>query len=539
MIIACAHTAQRPRGAAARLFRAGACALAASIWALAGAPLLAHEQGPNSGEQAGEQLPAHAAPEAWHVGRLEFRACEVGALRANGVPTQAGYCTTMSVPENWDDPAGRRIALRIALVRSFATEADPDLVVFLDGGPGGAATEDYPAVAGALSPLRKHHHILLIDQRGTGGSNPLACGDALEVEVVQPWSELSTASDRDKQLQRVRHCLAVLEPKASPQFYTTTDAVRDLEAVRQALGEPPLDLIGISYGTRLAQQYAARYPQAVRSIVLDSAVPNRLVLLSEHARNLEDVVQARLAQCQSDPDCKGRFGDVYANLRAVHQRLQSRPESIELRDPTSFALVRRTLGAEDLASLVRFYLYSASTSALLPYVISEAHEGRYAPMLGQAQLVVGQLSETLSGGLSASVLCAEDADLLRERTQDETTLLGVGPVRAALLACSVWPRGARPANFHEPFHTARPVLVLAGELDPVTPPRYGAEIVEPLAHARLLVAPAQGHSVLGAGCMPRLVGEFVRDLEPARLDEQCLHMLGDSAVFLDANGSAP
>jgi pimeloyl-ACP methyl ester carboxylesterase len=478
-------------------------------------------------------------PETLRMGQFEFKACEVGAQRANGVPTQAAFCASLAVPENWDDPAGRHIGLRVALVRSLAAEADRDLVVFLDGGPGGAATEDYPALAAALSPLRKHRHILLVDQRGTGGSNALACGDELALPVDKPAREGAGGTDRARQRVRVRRCLAALAPKAAPQFYTTIDAVRDLEAVRQALGDPPLDLVGVSYGTRVAQQYAARYPDAVRAIVLDSAVPNRLVLLSEHARNLEDMVQRRLARCQAEAACAGRFGDPYASLREVQQRLRRHPQSVELPDPRSFALVRRTMEADDLAALVRFYMYSASTSALLPFVINEARAGRYAPLLGQAQLVVGEVSETLGGGMPASVLCSEDADLLRESPQDKGTLLGEGAVRTALLACEVWPHRARPANFHQPFHSSAPVLVLAGEFDPVTPPRYGKEIVEALPHARLLTAPGQGHAVIGVGCMPKLVGNFVQQLDPVRLDDQCLQNMGDAAVFLDANGAAP
>ncbi|SPE24236.1 Alpha/beta hydrolase [Burkholderiales bacterium] len=490
-------------------------------------------------EASADQARPAAAADSLAMGQLEFKACEIGAQRTNGVPTQAAFCATLPVPENWEQPAGRHIGLRVALVRSLAAEADRDLVVFLDGGPGGAATEDYPALAAALSPLRKHHHILLVDQRGTGGSNPLACGDELALEVDKPSRAGVSGADRTRQLARVRRCLAALAPKAAPQFYTTSAAVQDLEAVRQALGDLPLDLVGVSYGTRVAQQYAARYPDAVRSIVLDSAVPNRLVLLSEHARNLEDVVQRRLARCQADAACVGRFGDPYASLRAVQQRLRQHPQSIELRDPRSFALVRRTLAADDLAALVRFYMYSASTSALLPFVITEARDGRYAPLLGQAQLVVGEVSETLGGGVAASVLCSEDADLLHERPQDRATLLGDEPVRAALLACEVWPHRPRPRDFHQPFHTSAPVLVLAGELDPVTPPRYGNEIVDALPHARLLIAPGQGHAVIGVGCMPKLVGNFVQQLDPARLDDQCLQSLGDTAVFLDANGAAP
>jgi pimeloyl-ACP methyl ester carboxylesterase len=499
--------------------------------------------------------PAKAATvsEQWLVGQLELRGCEIGATSSHGIPSQAAFCTDYSVPEDWDRPAGRQIRLRVAIVRALAAEADPDMVVFLDGGPGGAATQDYPAVANALAPLRKRHHLLLIDQRGTGSSNPLECADRASLDAegadgpARPTpSETSIASvapsaqaDRAAQIERVRRCADRLAPRAAPQFYTTTDAIRDLEAVRQALGAPALDLVGVSYGTRVAQQYARRYPAFVRSIVLDSPVPNPLALLSEHARNLEDVVRQRLGRCRDNPACFRRYGDSYAALKQVQAQLRRQPQEVEMRDPQSFALVHRTLGADELAALVRFYTYSAATSALLPYVIAEAQAGRYAPLLGQAQLVVGDVTEHLNGGMSASVLCAEDADLLVDRPQDEGTLLGSGVVSDARRSCAVWPHGQRPADFHEAFRGSMPVLVLAGELDPVTPPRYGMQIVKELPHARMLLAPGQGHAVIGVGCMPRLVSAFVERLDPEHLDDRCLQVLGETAVFLDVNGAEP
>jgi pimeloyl-ACP methyl ester carboxylesterase len=525
---------------ARRPARAGAlaCALAAALGAGA-LPASADTSAAGTGSRASAgTVASHATPgrarKAWRLGQVELRACEVGAHHASGLATHAAYCAAFEVPEDWDQPAGRHIRLRVALVPSLAAEPDRDVAVFLDGGPGGAATEDYPAVAAALAPLRKRRHILLIDQRGTGASNPLDCGDALTLDVDAPAPASSAA-----QLARIRRCVAELAPKAAPQFYTTTDAVRDLEAVRSALGAPSLDLIGVSYGTRVAQQYAARYPQAVRSLVLDSPVPNELVLLSEHARNLEDAVQQRLARCRAEPACAHRFGDPYASLLQVRDRLRRQAPTVEMRDPQSFALVRRTLHADDLAALVRFYAYSATTSALLPYVISEARDGRFAPLLSQAQLVVGDLSGQLSGGMSASVLCAEDADLLQERPQDDATLLGGETVRAARLACAAWPHRPRPADFHRAFQTSAPVLVLGGEFDPVTPPRYGRQIVQALPRARLLLAPGQGHAVLGIGCMPKLVDGFLQSLDPAGLDDRCLRRLGETAFFVDANGAGP
>jgi len=479
------------------------------------------------------------------LGQVEFAACEVGAPHGNGVASQRAFCTTFDVPENWDDPGARHIGLHVAIVRTLAPEADPDLVVFLDGGPGGAATEDYPALAGAFAPLRKRHHILLIDQRGTGASNALACDDTPALDADHPaphspWAALAVPGKAAQQA-RIRDCVRALAPRADPRFYATTDAVRDLEALRQALGSPQLDLVGVSYGTRVAQRYATQFPQAVRSVVLDSAVPSGLVLMRDFAGNLEQALQGRLARCRADAACTARYGDPYANLRQVRAQLRRAPQMVELHDPQTFAVERQAMGADELAALVRFYMYSAPTSALLPYLISEARAGRFGPLLAQEHLVAGDMSERLNGGMSASVLCTEDADLLRERPQDEDTVLGGGMVRAALTTCAAWPHRGRPADFHAPFHTAAPVLVLAGEFDPVTPPRYGSEIVAALdsGRARLLLAPGQGHAVLGIGCMPRLVGEFVRGGDPARLDDACLRVLGDMPPFLGVNGPAP
>lgn len=493
--------------------------------------------GARAAEPAGDTL----TPDRWHLGSLDLRPCTVGARGGSGLPTEAAYCTTLDVPEDWEAPAGRHIGLHLALVRSTGADADPDLVVFLDGGPGGAATEDYPAMAPALAPLRKRHHILLVDQRGTGASNPLDCEDDLTLEGDKPDRRAVPPAPGDAAAQQAatRRCLAALAPRAAPQFYATTDAVRDLEAVRQALGGRALDLVGVSYGTRVAQQYSVRYPQAVRSIVLDSPVPNRVALLSEHARNLEAALQQRLALCGATPACAQRYGDSAAVLRAVLERLRRQPQTVQLPDPRSDEPRPQRLGADDLAQLLRFYLYSDTTSALVPLVIAQAHGGQYAAVLAQSRIVVGDVAEHLSNGMAASVLCTEDADLLQDQPQDAATLLGAGLVSVARATCALWPHRGRPAGFHEPLRTDVPLLVLSGQFDPVTPQQYGAEIVARLPHARQLLAPGQGHAVLGVGCMPKLVAAFVRDRDPARLDDRCLAALGAAPAFLDVNGARP
>jgi len=464
-------------------------------------------------------------PEVLRLGALTLQPCSIGRHDA-GVASLRAYCAPVQVPEDRAAPQGRQLQLRVAVVSAEAAQADADLVVFLDGGPGGAATEDYPALAAAFAPLRKRHAVLLIDQRGTGASNPLDCED----------QDSAAAAPDPAQL---RKCLGQLTPHAAPEHYTTSDAVEDLEAVRRALGSPPLDLIGVSYGTRVAQQYARRYGRAVRAMVLDGAVPNALAIGSEHARNLEAVLRDLFARCRASAECAGRYGDPYQTLRRVQARLRAQPQTLNLRDPYDFRVQQQVLTADTLAQLVRVYTYSPYTAALLPYVLQQADRGEYAPLTAQAQAVVGDVAQGLSAGMALSVSCAEDADRLRIDPADAETVLGNTLIAGLLAACPLWPHGARPEGFGEPLRGPLPVLVLAGEHDPVTPARYGEAIVQTLPRARLLRLAGQGHGVLAVGCVPRLVDRFIRNLDARGLDAHCLDVLAQTPPFMDANGAGP
>jgi pimeloyl-ACP methyl ester carboxylesterase len=210
-----------------------------------------------------------------------------------------------------------------------------------------------------------------------------------------------------------------------------------------------------------------------------------------------------------------------------------------LRDPYTFRMQQKTIDADQLAQLLRFYAYSPYTAALLPYVLAEADAGRYAPLLGQTQVVIGDVADHLNGGMALSVTCTEDVDQLRPNSADAGTVLGNSLIEWLLAVCPSWPHATRPANFAAPLAGAVPVLLLAGEHDPVTPPRYAAAIARTLPNGRVLNVAGQGHGLLTIGCMPRLLGEFIRTLDARHLDAHCLEALGQTPAFVDANGANP
>jgi pimeloyl-ACP methyl ester carboxylesterase len=481
------------------------------------------------------QLAAPIATDArtFTLGTLTFTACQLPQDRSGA--TTSAFCAPFSVPENRADPNGRKLNLRLALIKSDALRADRDIVVYIAGGPGQSAVGTWPQIAAALAPLRKHHHILLVDQRGTGRSNALTCKS--EGDASADGSDLSLDLDRIR--RNTRDCLVAVEGKADPRYYTTTVAAADLEAARQALGAPPFDLVGVSYGTRLAQQYLMHYPQGVRSAVLDSVVPNQLVLGEDIAQNLDAALKAQFALCTHTPACAKVFGDPYANLIKLRDRLRSAPQTLDYRDPITFAPAQLRLDAGGLARLVRMFAYTPETAALLPLSISEGLRSDFTPLAGQEKLLTVDLADISENAMQLSVVCSEDSDLLTPRPQDADTLLGTTVIDFLKAACEIWPHGARPADFHAALETRTPVLILEGDLDPVTPPRYGAEVLKGLSDGRLLVAKGQGHNVIGRGCIPRLVGEFVDKLDPQRLDAKCMDALGPIPTYIDFNGSSP
>jgi pimeloyl-ACP methyl ester carboxylesterase len=465
------------------------------------------------------------------MGTLDFKSCEI--KQKNSGATTMAFCAPFSVPENRDTPGGRKIDLRLALIKSRASAANSDIVVFLAGGPGQSAVDTWPQIAGALEPLRKHHHVLLLDQRGTGESNALTCKHSEGV------SDAGEDFDPAKTRQHTQECLAVVEKKADPRYYTTTVAVEDLEAVRAALGAPQFDLVGVSYGTRVAQQYLMRHSDGVRSVVLDSVAPNELVLGEDFASNLENALKAQFSTCVQTPACQKAFGDPYANLFTLRDQLRAKPAEFSYRDPLTFKTDTMHLDQYSLAGLVRMFAYSPETAALLPLSISQGLRGDYTPLVGQAKIITGDLSELTDNGMQMSVLCSEDVDLLSPRPEDANALLGNLLIQGMQAMCNVWPRGTRPADFHTPLKTDKPVLVLEGELDPVTPPRYGEQVVKNLSNARMIVAKGQGHNVIGRGCIPKVVEDFVADLKPKDLDAKCVDVLAATPAFIGFNGAAP
>ena len=478
--------------------------------------------GAATGETAVSALPGRA------VVPLRFEPC---TLAAPELPiTIAAGCATVEAPLDHTHPEGRRIQLAVARVASTAKRPEPDPVFMLAGGPGQSALDSFPAVSSAFREVLRSRHVVLVDQRGTGRSHPLHCTSEPEDDAAEPpraegWRRAAAA------------CLAQLD--IDPRFFTTSETIADLDDVRSALGAAQVNLVGVSYGTRVALEYARRYPQRTRTVVLDGVVPPTLALGAEHGRNLEEALGRIAAACTRDAVCHRQFADPQQTLTALLERLREAPPMVTYRDPLTDVERTEHMTAQRIAGVIRLYAYVPTLAAMLPFSLAEAAAGRPQRLMAQASMMESLVGEQLDLGLQLAVACTEDAPLLERLPPGRETLLGEDFVGAMVAQCSVWPRGRMPPDFHAPLVSSVPALLLSGELDPVTPPRYGDEVLTGLAHGRHLVARGQGHNVMVAGCMPRLIGQFVRGADASSLDVRCLDGLTATPPFGGAYGWEP
>lgn len=462
---------------------------------------------------------------------LELSDCRL--TDPSGSRSVAASCGRFQVAENPDDPDGRQIELFVARISTLNQQRSAEAFTLLAGGPGGSATELYAGIHEAMERVRRSHDIILVDQRGTGRSNPLRC-DIEPDQQTPDWQDPRTR-------ELLQACLDDLP--GDPRYYTTSLAVQDLDAVREALGYSRLVVYGGSYGTRVAQHYMRRFPDRVRAVILDGVVPPQLSLGPGIALAAQAALDMHFDRCEADADCAARFPGLRQDFQRLLNQLRAEPVPVQLANPRTGLPETRTMGYDQFAGAVRLLSYNPLTVALLPLLISEAAAGNYAPLMAQSLMVSESMEQTLSYGMHNAVVCAEDVPFIDWDALDtaalERTYLSSDQARFLQLICEVWPRGVADADIKDPLASDIPVLLLSGEADPVTPPAYAEQAAAGFTRARHLVGPAQGHGLVGEGCVPRLIAEFAQGADPAALAGDCVGQLGPAPFFHDFNGPTP
>jgi pimeloyl-ACP methyl ester carboxylesterase len=451
---------------------------------------------------------------------LTFAApADASTLSFTPCPEAAGYsCSALEVPL---DHAGRLPgAITLSVERRLSgSRPSTDAVLALAGGPGQSILPLREFVAKSMAPALASRDLLLFDQRGTGSSDPLRCS------ALEAFSSPGAAA--------LERCALGIGPARGD--FTTAESVEDIEALRRAAGYEKLVLYGTSYGTKVALDYAERYPAHVESLVLDSVVPaggkDPFQVASFQA------VAAMLDEVCGGGACAGVTADPVRDLARLSARLRHRA----LRGPVYDGKGRRhttTLGPAELFGVLSAGDLNPALRALLPAAVRSALGGDAGPLLRLSLLARGLIPGTSAAATPESEVdeplfwdtsCEETPFPWNREAPAPTRLLEAAGALSSLPAgdfypfdratalgvslvgpCSRWP-DASAAPAPQAALPNVPTLLLSGAQDLRTPTSLARAVAAAIPDAQLLVVPFTGHSVLGSDlseCSSRAVAAF-------------------------------
>ena len=470
-------------------------------------------------------------PSLVNATELNFKPCSLTGSGGNG--NLNALCATFQQPLDHQQPDGPQLDLQVVKIPSTAIEPATDAFTIINGGPGGSSIDLLVDLGGLIQTFTRERDVIVVDQRGTGRSAPLTCPDIVD-SADEPSLEETVAL--------TQQCLDALP--FDPTFFTTTVAVNDLETLRLTLGYDQLSIYGVSYGTRVAQQFARQYPNSTRAIVIDGVVPADEVLGKQIAIHSNDALLSVFARCEASPPCTEAFPDLRQDFAELSHTLKTQPPILTIQDPVTDEPTELTLTYGHMAAWLRFALYSPEMTSLIPLIINQAaQQQRYVPVAANAIALINNITTALNYGMHNAVLCTEDAPYFSHTTQEleqlEQTYIGAEMYQTIEAMCSIWPKGTMHADMKVPLETDIPTLVLSGEHDPITPSSWGDAVMPGLSFAKHIVVPHQGHGTIARGCVPKLILEFIEQGDPTTIDDSCTQFIHEQPFFINNMGPLP
>jgi pimeloyl-ACP methyl ester carboxylesterase len=434
-------------------------------------------------------------------------------------------CGTLIVLEDHNNPSSPEIQLAVVTLHSTGNP-EPDPIVYLEGGPGESALSGVDSWLD--SPFLENRDLILFDQRGTGYSIPnLNCP-----ELDSPDDEAAATQACHDRLTNAGVNLA---------DYNSDQSAADVADLAQAMGYTEVNLLGISYGTRLGLVVMRDTPQIIRSVILDSIYPPQIKENEEYAANQAHAFQTLLDGCAADSTCNQAYPDLENVLAKTVDDLNANPATY-----TDASGQDATLSGNDLIEAIFKALYDANLIPKLPRVIYQVSQGDYSGLdelnpdaeesqsAQRASLRLALRQDTpdtsSSEGMDNSVQCTEEVPF-----NDEQKSLAAIPsmpewlqsdaesyIQQTYSDCQIWNVPEGPAKDKQPVVSDIPTLLLSGEYDPVTPAHWGQETAQTLSNGHWFEFPGIGHDTIdNADCPKNMAATFYDDptTEP---DSSCI-----------------
>lgn len=432
-------------------------------------------------------------------------------------------CGFLQVPENRPVAHGRTIKLAVAVFKSAASHPTADPFIYLVGGPGSSIVSSMGSrvASGGMPPYVGNRDLILVDQRGTGLSQPsLACPEFDAVgrgATKQPLTQAKLFSLNHQAIQRCRTRLVT--SGIDLNAYNTLENAADIAELWKALGYKQANVYGGSYGARLALQVMRDHPDGIRSVVIDAVADPTFNEYNDTIPNAWRALQLVFRECAAAPGCRTTYPNLQATFNQTVAHLQAHPIVGHEIVPKWGRTYPVQVNGARLAAILMGALYSPNLIPMVPGIIWNTARGDYKSLF-ETDAAINLANVDSSEGMYLSMECSDDqAGSSRSKISSSASAIP-GSIRSdvilnrteALTLCKLWQVKSVPARNRQLFSSTIPTLLLEGTFDPRTPPTKAQAVARNFAHSYYFELPNLGHGVVGQGpCSDAIVSSFLTD----------------------------
>lgn len=443
-------------------------------------------------------------------------------------------CGTVAVPEFHAQPDGNRLHLRVAVFPSLGENPSPAPLFVATAGPGASGIESIsPDVAGPLGPvLLAERDLVLIDYRGLPLAEPnLMCPEIVDAAFRDLGRPLPAEEFIAGQIEQAASCRDRLRSAGVVlEAFNNVETAADIAMVMTALGYDQFNVYGTSAGTILAQHLLRDHSDRLRSVIIDSTVPaGRGDVHTEAPTVAVETLDAIIQACEEDVACAAAFPSLREEASGLIDLYDREPVTVEITHPSTGEPLAMVLTGHRVAQGILMLNSQTPTVPMVPWFIHKLATGD-TEIVKDLVWAIGPPIGNFSWALGTSIFCMEYSDFV----EDDIAFPGINPAyeeaitsqsfgaRTIARTCQIW--GVEPIDpeFKVPVQSDVPVLLMAGALDSLTPPRWAHEVAQTLTNATVIEIEGYAHSPTFAGeCTAMMALQFLYDPTTAP-DDTCL-----------------